>query len=242
MTSRRLLLAGLGALALPAPALAARPLRRLPRAPQPEPGPEPIRAAPFPPGEPRRLKVQFAHTGAWFDGPYTTANGYDLSALMEFSEVCGDWREGRSKRFDPRLLDQIWRLGQELGRPEWTCLSGYRTPRTNAMVGGAGASQHIAARAVDLWVAPPLVAETVDKARGMEAGGVGAYRSWLHLDTADLRFWDKRPHAMRQENDEDEEDGLYGPPAPPAVQAAAPPPPAPARRMLPRGFARLRFR
>jgi len=231
LPSRRLFLGALGALALPAPALAARrhPLRR--PAVQPEPPPAPIRAAPFPPGEPRRLRVQFAHTGAWFDGPYTTANGYDLAALMEFSEVCGDWREGRSKRFDPQLLDQLWRLGQELGRPEWTCLSGYRTPRTNALVGGAGASQHIAARAVDLWVAPPLVAETLEKARGMEAGGVGAYRSWLHLDTAEQRFWDLRPHGMRREGEE-EDDSPHGPPAP---SAAAP------RRTLLRGFRRLRF-
>ena len=236
MPSRRLFLGGLGALALPAPALAARRMPRQPR-PVPEPPPVPVRAAPFPPGEPRRLRVQFAHTGAWFDGPYTTANGYDLAALTEFSEVCGDWREGRSKRFDPRLLDQMWRLGQELGRAEWTCLSGYRTPRTNALVGGAGASQHIAARAVDLWVAPPLVAETLEKARAMEAGGVGAYRSWLHLDTADQRFWDMRPHSMRRDEAEEEgEDAVFGPPAPP------PPQPAPARRMLGRGLARLRFR
>lgn len=139
--------------------------------------------------------MQFAHTGAWFRGPYRSATGPDPAALDAFSAVMGDWRTGEVRRFDPALLDLIWRLGQACGVGEFTCLSGYRTPATNAAVGGAQGSQHLSARAVDLWLPPRKLAEAVGKAQGMKAGGVGAYATWMHLDSGPARFWDHRPGA-----------------------------------------------
>lgn len=170
LLNRRSLLAGLGAAALPAAA----------------------RAAPPPPREARRLAVQFAHTGAWFRGPYSGPRGYDPQAIADFSQVCGDWRAGETRAFDPALLDQLWQLGRRIGVAQFACVSGYRSPRTNALVGGATDSQHIQARAVDIWLGRDKLGEAIATANAMKAGGVGAYATWIHLDTGPVRAWDRR--------------------------------------------------
>lgn len=140
----------------------------------------------------RRLAVQFAHTGAWFRGPFKAGNDYDPAAIEEFSAVVGDYRTREVKQFDPVVLDLIWRLGAETRVGQFTCVSGYRSPATNALVGGATDSQHLAARALDLWLPEGKLGEAIDRAVAMRAGGVGAYRSWVHLDTGAVRFWDHR--------------------------------------------------
>ncbi len=150
-------------------------------------------AAPAPaPREARRLAVQFAHTGAWFRGPYSGPRGYDAEAIADFSQVCGDWRANEVRPFDPTLLDQLWQLGRRIGVAQFACVSGYRSPRTNALVGGAAGSQHLAAKAVDIWLGRDKLGQAIEAARAMKAGGVGAYATWIHLDTGAERFWDRR--------------------------------------------------
>jgi uncharacterized protein YcbK (DUF882 family) len=173
MTSRRFLIAAaLGAVAaLPGAAQARRPASGR---------------------EVRRLAVQFAHTGAWFRGPFKNGAEYDPAAVAEFSAVVSDYRTGEVKQFDPAVLDLIWRVGAGIGVNQFTCVSGYRGPATNALVGGATDSQHLAARALDLWLPGTKLGQAVEHAVGLRAGGVGAYRSWVHLDTGGVRFWDHR--------------------------------------------------
>lgn len=140
----------------------------------------------------RRLAVQFSHTGAWFRGPFKTGNEFDQGALQEFSSVVLDYRTGEVKQFDPSVLDLLWRVGNAVGVNQFTCVSGYRSPATNSLVGGATDSQHIAARALDIWLPAPKLGEAVEQAVAMRAGGVGAYGTWVHLDTGPVRFWDRR--------------------------------------------------
>jgi uncharacterized protein YcbK (DUF882 family) len=74
-------------------------------------------------------------------------------------------------------------------------VSGYRTPAWNARVGGAGASQHMEGRAVD--VAPLCAAHVMaEQCRDLHArvlrlittgalplaGGLGLYPGWIHVD------------------------------------------------------------
>ena len=171
LLTRRAFLGGLGATALPGAALAAPSAS---------------------PREARRLAVQFAHTGAWFRGPYSGPGGYDPQAIAEFSQVCGDWRAGETRAFDPALLDQLWQLGRRIGVSQFACVSGYRSPRTNALVGGATDSQHIHAKAVDIWLGRDKLGQAIDAAIAMRAGGVGAYATWIHLDSGPVRTWDRR--------------------------------------------------
>ncbi|WP_207537217.1 YcbK family protein [Sabulicella rubraurantiaca] len=142
--------------------------------------------------EVRRLAVQFTHTGAWFRGPFRNEEGHDPKAIEEFSEVMRDWRTGEVKQFDPAVLDLLWRLGREARVSEFSVLSGYRSPRTNAAVGGVPGSQHLSARALDIWLPAGRLGTAIEKAVAMRAGGVGAYSGWMHLDTGAVRFWDQR--------------------------------------------------
>lgn len=142
--------------------------------------------------EVRRLAVQYAHTGAWFRGPFRNEAGHDPKAVEDFSAVMRDHRTGEVKQFDPAVLDLLWRLGREAGVSEFSVLSGYRSPRTNAAVGGVPGSEHLSARALDLWLPGNRLGSAIEKALAMRAGGVGAYAGWMHLDTGAVRFWDQR--------------------------------------------------
>ncbi len=149
-------------------------------------------AAPAAPREARRLAVQFAHTGAWFRGPYAGPRGYDAQAIADFSAVCGDWRARETRAFDPALLDLLWQVGRRIGVAQFACVSGYRSPRTNALVGGAADSEHLRAKAVDIWLGRDKLGQAIEAARALRAGGVGAYATWIHLDTGPVRNWDRR--------------------------------------------------
>ncbi|MCW8088346.1 DUF882 domain-containing protein [Sabulicella glaciei] len=140
----------------------------------------------------RRLAVQFVHTGKWFRGPFKSDDAFDPAAVADFSAVMADHRTGQSRAFDPALLDLLWRLTTTVRVSEVSCLSGYRTPATNALVGGAPDSQHLSARALDLWMPGRKLGEAMDRAVAMKAGGVGLYPTWLHLDTGEVRVWDRR--------------------------------------------------
>lgn len=143
--------------------------------------------------EPRRIALQFTHTGAWFRGPFHDGRQYDPGALADFSRVIGDHRTGQVKDVDPRLLDLLWRLSEGLQLRSFACVSGYRCPSSNLLVGGVDDSQHLAARAVDLWFPAERQAEVIDRAVDLRLGGVGAYATFVHLDVGAVRFWDRRP-------------------------------------------------
>lgn len=142
--------------------------------------------------EPRRLALQFVHTGAWFRGPYHDGRAYDRGALGEFSRIVADHRTGEVRPVDPPLLDALWRLGQAMGAPALHCVSGYRSPASNRLVGGVDDSTHLIAKAADLHFPPDRLPEAVERAVALRAGGVGAYPGFVHIDVGAMRFWDRR--------------------------------------------------
>jgi uncharacterized protein YcbK (DUF882 family) len=61
--------------------------------------------------------------------------------------------------------------------------SGCRCPDHNLAVGGSDNSQHLLGRAADIHItgiAPHLIAEAAEQC---EAGGIGLYEGWVHIDT-----------------------------------------------------------
>jgi uncharacterized protein YcbK (DUF882 family) len=81
---------------------------------------------------------------------------------------------------DPQLVQLLECLRSIDGRP-LRVVSGYRTRRTNAAVGGARNSQHLVGRAADLESGRFKAAEAI----GCGARGVGVDRhGWVvHIDT-----------------------------------------------------------
>lgn len=93
-------------------------------------------------------------------------------------------REFRDRRTDEllgppcRLLAALEHLRGEVGRP-LRIISGYRSPSTNAAVGGAPRSRHLAGDAVDI----PEGYATVAQAEKAGFVGIGRRGQWaVHVD------------------------------------------------------------
>ncbi len=94
-------------------------------------------------------------------------------------------------KFYKNAIDLITEL--ELVRRIWkkpiSILSGYRTPAWNKKVGGAKKSMHLTASACDIVVATIPAKEVADAIEAGIAdgafhfGGLGRYKSFVHLDT-----------------------------------------------------------
>lgn len=146
----------------------------------------------------RRVQLRHAHTGARFSGPYHDGRTHDPIAMADLSLVLADSRTGAVRPFDPRAIDVLWEVGQRAGATgEFLIYSGYRTPESNAIVDGAGDSQHLRAGALDIHVPAERMAEFGETALRLGLGGVGIYaqRGFVHLDSGPVRRWGDAPSS-----------------------------------------------
>lgn len=101
----------------------------------------------------------------------------DLSPHFSRSE----FRDKRTRELvgpDRRLVDVLEAIRALTGNP-LTITSGYRSPSTNAAVGGAKRSQHLVGRAADI----PAGRATVAQAEAAGATGIGEKDGWaVHVD------------------------------------------------------------
>ena len=144
----------------------------------------------------RRLTLRHAATGARFNGVYHDGRTVDAKALADISAVLADSRSGTVHAYDPTVIDILWEAGQRARwRGEFLVVSGFRTPETNALVCGAGNSQHLSARALDVCLPAAQLTGFADAALGMRRGGVGVYasKSFVHLDSGPVRRWGDVP-------------------------------------------------
>jgi uncharacterized protein YcbK (DUF882 family) len=144
----------------------------------------------------RRLSLRHAATGARFNGVYHDGRNVDPAALTDISAVLADSRNGTVHAFDPTAIDILWEAGQRARwRGEFLVVSGFRTPETNALICGAGNSQHLVARALDVCLPAAQFPGFTNVALEMRRGGVGVYnsRSFVHLDSGPVRRWGDVP-------------------------------------------------
>lgn len=101
----------------------------------------------------------------------------DLSTDFSREEFI-DRRTGQLVGPTPELLWRLQLLRNRIGRA-LPIVSGYRSPSTNRLVGGARRSRHLVGDAVD--IPPGLV--TVDQAIADGFSGIGHCEGWVvHLD------------------------------------------------------------
>ncbi len=145
----------------------------------------------------RSLSLYHTHTQERLDVTYGRLGSYDPKALESINYFLRDFRTGDVHPIDPKLLDVLFAVQQELGgRGTFEIISGFRSPDTNNQLrrkssGVAKRSLHTVGKAVDVRLTGVRTKKIQRCAMGMQCGGVGYYgkSDFVHLDTGRVRFW-----------------------------------------------------
>lgn len=143
----------------------------------------------------RRLALFNENTGESVSATYWADGDYVLEELEAIHILLRDHHADEVRAIDLRLVETLHALGKalETERPLHV-LSAYRTRRTNRKLaerfhGVAVNSFHIEGKAVDVRLPGRSKRDLLRAAIALEAGGVGNYRSYVHIDTGPLRRW-----------------------------------------------------
>ncbi len=156
----------------------------------------------LPPGPPRPRRCGTSPSRICIRGRSSTSStasgeNYLPAALERVEGLLRDYRTGERHPIDPQLLDILYDVAQRARvEPEFSVISGYRSPQTNAMLherssGVASHSLHMEGRAIDVRLTRMDCADLAATALDMQCGGVGYYRQsdFVHLDTGRFRTW-----------------------------------------------------
>ena len=152
-------------------------------------------------GENRTIQLYHVHSGENLTVTYMKNGRYVPSAMKQINHLMRDWRRKESITIDPRTIDLVWELHEDLGshRPVHI-VCGYRSPKTNAFLKRIGRnvakkSQHMSGKAIDFYFPDVPTQKIRNSALVRKVGGVGYYRSsggptgFLHVDTGNVRHW-----------------------------------------------------
>ncbi len=154
----------------------------------------------------RTIAMYNIHTKDSISIIYKRDGQYVPEAMQKLNSFMRDWRRNVTITMDPKLIDLIWEIHEELGSKEPVHLiCGHRSEKTNSMlrrtVGGqARQSKHITGQAADIEFPDIAVKQLRNSALIRERGGVGYYPTsaipFVHVDTGNVRAW---PRVPRQE-------------------------------------------
>lgn len=148
-------------------------------------------------GDIRRIKMYSGRTGERIDMIYWVEGKYVKEAVQEVYHFMRDWRTNDVKAIDLRTIDVMAAAHNLLDSNEpYMLLSGYRSPKTNAMLrsrssGVAKNSLHMKGQAADLRLASRSVSQVSRAASACRGGGVGRYSgsNFTHMDCGPVRVW-----------------------------------------------------
>lgn len=148
-------------------------------------------------GDIRRIRMYSTRSGESLETIYWIDGEYIPEALAEINTLMRDWRTNDVLKIDTRTVD-IMAASHNLLEVEepYMLLSGYRSPKTNAMLrsrssGVARNSLHMKGQAADLRLQGRSVSQMARAASACNAGGVGKYSSsnFVHMDCGPVRTW-----------------------------------------------------
>ena len=148
-------------------------------------------------GDIRRIKMYSGRTGERIDMIYWIEGKYIKEAVKEVNYFMRDWRTNDVKNMDLRTIDIMSASHNLMNVSEpYMLLSGYRSPKTNAMLrsrsrGVAKNSLHMRGQAADLRLASRSVGQMARAAVACQGGGVGRYSgsNFVHMDCGVVRSW-----------------------------------------------------
>nr|WP_320010498.1 DUF882 domain-containing protein [uncultured Desulfobulbus sp.] len=145
----------------------------------------------------RTISLYHANQRKELNLTYAVGNLYDPRALAKVNSFLRDYHTGQIHRIDPKLLDILWAVQQEMGnKGTYKVVSAFRSPQTNRKLsrthrGVADHSLHMKGRAIDLSLPGVQLSHIRHCAMNMRTGGVGYYprSNFVHLDTGVYRTW-----------------------------------------------------
>lgn len=148
-------------------------------------------------GDIRRIRMYSGRTGESIDTIYWIEGEYIPEVLKEVNHFMRDWRSDDIVAMDPRNLDIMAAAHRLMDVSEpYMLLSGYRSPKTNAMLrskssGVAKNSLHMKGQAADLRLKSRSVGQMAKAAQACSSGGVGRYSrsNFVHMDCGPVRTW-----------------------------------------------------
>ena len=122
---------------------------------------------------------------------------FAATAVTEINYFMRDWRTDDAFKMDLRNFDIMAAAHNLLNVNEpYMLLSGYRSPKTNAMLrsrsrGVAKNSLHMRGQAADLRLGSRSVSQIAKAASVCRGGGVGRYSgsNFVHMDCGTVRSW-----------------------------------------------------
>ena len=148
-------------------------------------------------GDVRRLRMYSGRTGERIDTIYWVEGKYIKDAVKEINAFMRDWRTNDVIGIDTRTIDIMAAAHNLMDVSEpYMLLSGYRSPKTNAMLRSrsrnvAKNSLHMKGQAADLRLGSRSVGQMAKAAAACRAGGVGRYSrsNFVHMDCGPVRQW-----------------------------------------------------
>ncbi|MGB5864620.1 MAG: DUF882 domain-containing protein [Sulfitobacter sp.] len=148
-------------------------------------------------GDIRRIKMYSGRTGERIDMIYWIEGKYIGDAVKEVNYFMRDWRTNDVINMDLRNVDIMAAAHNLMNADEpYLLLSGYRSPKTNAMLrsrsrGVAKNSLHMRGQAADLRLSSRSVYQISKAAAACHGGGVGRYSgsNFVHMDCGTVRTW-----------------------------------------------------
>jgi uncharacterized protein YcbK (DUF882 family) len=148
-------------------------------------------------GDIRRIRMYSGRTGESIDTIYWIEGEYIPEVMKEINHFMRDWRSNDALKMDLRTVDIMAASHRLMDVTEpYMLLSGYRSPKTNAMLrsrssGVAKNSLHMKGQAADLRLKSRSVGQMAKAASACAAGGVGRYSrsNFVHMDCGPVRVW-----------------------------------------------------
>lgn len=145
----------------------------------------------------RSLAIEHSEAGEKINRVYWANGKYSTRALREIYHILRDHRTGEVRVIDIRLIELLHDLHLlTRSRKPFEIVSGYRSPRTNALLASlsdrvAHHSYHIRGMAADIRLADRSLSNLRSAALMMQRGGVGYYPSsdFIHVDVGPTRHW-----------------------------------------------------
>lgn len=145
----------------------------------------------------RSLSFYHIHTQQSLDVTYAWGTAYNAAALEKINQYLRDFRTGEVYPIDPKLLDILWKIQEDMGRKGvYEVISAFRSPATNGQLrqngsGVADRSLHLQGKAIDVRFTGARTNQIQQRAINLQQGGVGYYAKsdFVHLDTGRYRVW-----------------------------------------------------